>query len=57
MKQNCWRVTQSHPANQSMAKRYGLDVRTDPITNKPINPRDYAKARRLNKLMRGYERA
>lgn len=40
-----------------MAKRYGLDVRTDPITNKPINPRDYAKARRLNKLMRGYERA
>ena len=40
-----------------MARRHNLDDRTDPMTNKPINPRDYAKARRLNNLMRGYERA
>ena len=57
MKPNSWKVTQRHPANKSMAERHGLDTRLDPATGKPLNPKDHKKAKRLNALMRGSERA
>lgn len=40
-----------------MARRHNLDDSINPVNNKPNNPRDYAKVKRLNALMKGYERA
>ena len=50
-----WRARgEGHPSNLTMAMRHNLNDRTT-MTGKPQNLAQYAKAKRLNRLMLGYE--